>query len=91
MSDALPILNPNCITEPSVGNMPKGLAAEALKLHYEIKAQILVPIVGVIGTPLVMYLVYIIKKDKRSKKHIETVVRKMQVSVEDNSPMCRTL
>ncbi|KQX68461.1 hypothetical protein [Paenibacillus sp. Root444D2] len=50
------------LTEPSVGNMPTGLAAEALKLHYGIKAQILVPIVGVIGTPLVMYLVHVIKK-----------------------------
>ncbi|MDQ0885125.1 hypothetical protein QFZ81_000213 [Paenibacillus sp. V4I9] len=50
------------LTEPSVENMPKGLAAEALNLHYGIKAQILVPIVGVIGTPLVMYLVHVIKK-----------------------------
>jgi hypothetical protein len=31
------------LTEPSVENMPTGLAAEALKLHYGIKAQILVP------------------------------------------------
>lgn len=50
------------LTEPSVENMAKGLAAEALKLHYGIKAQILVPIVGVIGTLLVMYLVHIIRK-----------------------------
>ncbi|MDQ0885130.1 hypothetical protein QFZ81_000218 [Paenibacillus sp. V4I9] len=52
------------LTEPSVETIPKGLAAEALKLHYGIHAQILVPIVGVIGTPLVMYLVLIIKKSK---------------------------
>jgi formate-dependent nitrite reductase membrane component NrfD len=50
------------LTEPSVENMPTGLAAEALKLHYGIKAQIMAPIVGVLGTPLVMYLVRILNK-----------------------------